>query len=63
MTNVEAYVHYKPDLISADGKISDDSTSEFLRNYMEQFHEFVVRVLKVLPRQRESTPSASAAGS
>lgn len=54
MTSVEAYVQYSPDVISADGRVSDDATAEFLRNYMEQFHEFVVRVLKVLPREREA---------
>ena len=52
MNNVEAYVQFKTGLISADGQVSDDSTADFLRNYMKEFHEFVVRVLTVLPRER-----------
>ena len=52
MNNVEAYIQFKPGLISADGQVSDDSTADFLRNYMREFHELVARVLMVLPRQR-----------
>jgi len=51
MHNVEAYVQFKPGLIGADGQVSDDATANFLRNYMREFHEFVARVLMVLPRQ------------
>jgi chromate reductase, NAD(P)H dehydrogenase (quinone) len=52
MNNIEAYVQFKPGLISADGQISDEATADFLGNYMKEFHEFVVRVLTVLPRER-----------
>jgi chromate reductase len=50
MNTVEAYVQFKPGLITEDGQVTDDKTAEFLRNYMAEFHAFVVRVLTVLPR-------------
>jgi chromate reductase, NAD(P)H dehydrogenase (quinone) len=50
MNTVEAYIQFKPGLISAEGEVTDESTSEFLRNYMTELHGFVVRVLTVLPR-------------
>jgi chromate reductase len=31
--------------------VTDDTTAEFLRNYMSEFHAFIVRVLTVLPRE------------
>ena len=51
MNQVEAYVQFKPGLISADGEGTDAGTQEFLRKYMGEFHAFVVRVLTVLPRE------------
>ncbi|AVR90189.1 NADPH-dependent FMN reductase [Thauera aromatica] len=50
MNTVEAYIQFKPGLISADGQVTDPSTADFLRNYMNEFHAFIVRVLTVLPR-------------
>ena len=50
MNNVEAYIHFKPGLVSADGEVTDEATVEFLRNYMAELHAFIVRVLTVLPR-------------
>jgi chromate reductase len=50
MNTVEAYIHFKPELITPDGEVTNDSTAEFLRNYMSEFHQFVGRVLTVLPR-------------
>ena len=47
---VEAYIQFKPGLITADGEVTDDGTREFLRNYMTEMHAFIVRVLTVLPR-------------
>ena len=41
MNSVEAYVAFKPGLIGADGKVSDDSTADFLRKYMREFLGFV----------------------
>ncbi len=50
MNAPEAYIHFKPGLISDDGHVTDESTEEFLRNYMTELHSFIVRVYMVLPR-------------
>lgn len=50
MNNVEAYIHFKPGLITADGEVTDAGTEKFLRGYMAELHGFIVRVLTVLPR-------------
>lgn len=50
MNTVEAYIQFKPELITADGKVADPDTEKFLRNYMNELHDFVARVLSVLPR-------------
>jgi chromate reductase, NAD(P)H dehydrogenase (quinone) len=50
MNSVEAYIQFKPNLISDDGQVSDESTAKFLRNYMAEFHAFIVKVYTVLPR-------------
>lgn len=51
MNTVEAYVQFKPGLITEDGVVTDESTAEFLSNYMVELHAFIVRVLTVLPRK------------
>ena len=50
MNQVEAYIQFKPGLITAQGEVTDEATQEFLRNYMTELHAFIVRVLTVLPR-------------
>jgi chromate reductase len=50
MNTVEAYIQFKPDLITPEGKVADQGTEKFLRNYMDELHGFVARVLSVLPR-------------
>jgi chromate reductase len=50
MNQVEAYIHFTPDLITSEGEVANEKTAEFLRNYMSEFHVFVERVLTVLPR-------------
>lgn len=50
MNTLEAYIQYKPDMVADDGTVGDDKTREFLRNYMAEFRDFIVRVLTVLPR-------------
>ena len=50
MNTLEAYIHFTPDLITEDGEVTNDSTREFLRNYMAEFHQFVARVYTALPR-------------
>lgn len=50
MNAPEAYIQFKPGLISDDGEVTDDTTAEFLKSYMEEFHGFIGRVYTVLPR-------------
>ena len=50
MNTVEAYIHFTPNLISEDGEVTNDKTREFLRKYMTELHDFIRRVLTVLPR-------------
>lgn len=50
MNQVEAYIQFKPGLITADGEVTDAGTKQFLQNYMNELHTFIVRVLTVLPR-------------
>src|SRR5690554_2708459 len=50
MNAPEAYIHFTPDLISDDGEVANDSTREFLSEYMSEFHRFVARVYTALPR-------------
>jgi chromate reductase len=50
MNQVEAYIQFKPGLITAEGEVTDKSAEKFLRNYMAELHGFIVRVLTVLPR-------------
>lgn len=51
MNAPEAYIQFKDGLISEDGKVSESSTEDFLRKYIEDFHAFIGRVLTVLPRE------------
>ncbi|HTN50689.1 MAG TPA: NADPH-dependent FMN reductase [Burkholderiaceae bacterium] len=50
MNAPEAYIQFKPGLITADGQVTVESTAEFLRNYMAELLAFIVRVYTVLPR-------------
>jgi chromate reductase len=50
MNTVEAYLQFKPGLITESGEVTDASTEEFLRNYLREYHLFIARVLTVLPR-------------
>ena len=50
MNVVEAYIQFTPGLISDDGEVNDETTEEFLRNFMNEFASFITRVLTVLPR-------------
>jgi chromate reductase, NAD(P)H dehydrogenase (quinone) len=50
MNSPEAYVQFKPGMITDEGEVTVEATREFLRKYMAEFHAFVQRVLTVLPR-------------
>ena len=50
MNAPEAYIRFTPGLIIGDGRVTNDSTAEFLRNFMREFYGFIVRVHTALPR-------------
>jgi chromate reductase, NAD(P)H dehydrogenase (quinone) len=50
MNSPEAYIQFKPGLITEDGEVANEDTAEFLRKYMTELHAFIVRVLTVHPR-------------
>ncbi|MGW1810712.1 NADPH-dependent FMN reductase [Streptomyces sp. NPDC002078] len=51
MNAPEAYVRFKPDVFTDDGEVVDEHTERFLRDFMEEFRDHVVRVLTVRPRK------------
>ena len=50
MTAPEAYIQYSPEIFADDGRILDTGTEDFLRTFMSEFHDYMQRVLTVLPR-------------
>jgi chromate reductase len=52
MNSIEAYIQFTPGLITDGGEVTDDNTSQFLQDFLNEFHDFIIRVLTVLPRQR-----------
>jgi chromate reductase len=50
MTSPEAYIHYAPEIFTAEGEVTNEATATFLRDYMTEFRDHIVRVLAVLPR-------------
>ncbi|MBI5708008.1 MAG: NAD(P)H-dependent oxidoreductase [Armatimonadetes bacterium] len=57
MNSPEAYITFTPDLITAEGEVSNPSTEAFLRNFMQEFHDFIVRVTTVLPYEMVECPA------
>ena len=55
MTAPEAYITFKPGLITDDGEVTDDSTADFLSGFMQEFRVHIERVLTVLPRTARPT--------
>ncbi|MFE2749335.1 NADPH-dependent FMN reductase [Streptomyces scopuliridis] len=49
MNAPEAYVKFSPEIFGNDGEVIDSGTEEFLRRFMEEYRDHVVRVLTVLP--------------
>jgi chromate reductase len=56
MNAPEAYVQFKPGLFTDTGEVTDESTAQFLRDFIQSFGDFIARVYMVLPR-----PSATLA--
>jgi chromate reductase len=50
MNAIEAYIQFTPNLISDSGEVNVESTETFLREYMNEFRDFIKRVLTVYPR-------------
>lgn len=50
MNAPEAYIQFKPGLITENGEVTVEATEQFLRRYMEEFSTFIAHVLTVLPR-------------
>jgi len=50
MTAPEAYIHFRPEVYSESGEVTDEETAGFLRGFMEEFRIHVERVLTVIPR-------------
>lgn len=51
MNAPEAYITFTPGMITDDGEVTVKSTENFLRNYMQEFHDHIERVLTVLPNK------------
>jgi len=49
MNALEAYIHFTPGLIDDTGTVTVKETADFLRKYMHEFHQFIVRVKMALP--------------
>jgi chromate reductase len=52
---IEAYIEFTPGLITDDGDVTNDSTKQFLTNYMQEYHAYISRVYTAIPRP---TPQA-----
>jgi chromate reductase, NAD(P)H dehydrogenase (quinone) len=50
MTAPEAYIYFQPEMYAASGEVTDESTADFLRTFMQEFRTHIERVLTVIPR-------------
>ena len=65
MNAIEAYIQFTPGLISDDGKVTVESTEEFLRGFMAEFHAFIVSWTLALSgriKRRRTSARPGAAG-
>jgi hypothetical protein len=49
-TALEAYMQFEKGLITDDGEVTNESTRQFLSEYMSELADFIERVYTVLPR-------------
>ncbi len=54
MSQPEAYVHFTSGLLTDAGDVTDVSTAEFLRRFLEEFRTFIIRALIDVPRLPEA---------
>jgi chromate reductase len=52
MNSPEAYIQFTKGLIDDEGNVSDESTKEFLRKFMQHFQEFLAMVVPCLKPPR-----------
>ena len=50
MNSIEAYIQFEPGLITQDGDVTNESTRDFFKHFMGEFHNFITRVHTVLRR-------------
>ena len=50
MNATEAYIQFKPGLITDDGKVTNGATAKFLKRWIDEFAGFIGRVYTALPR-------------
>ena len=50
MTSPEAYIQFSPERFRDDGEVTDETTAGFLKDFMEEIRDHIVRVVTVLPR-------------
>ncbi len=50
MNSPEAYIQFEKGMIDDEGRVTVESTEKFLREYMQEFCNFIARVYTVLPR-------------
>ena len=50
MNAIEAYIQFEPGLITDEGDVTVESTRDFLRSYMAEFHGYIARGYTALPR-------------
>jgi hypothetical protein len=62
MNAPEAYIRFTPGLITDAGEVTDASVAQFLRDFMEEFRAFIIRVLTVLPRPGPAKVESSSSG-
>ena len=50
MNAIEAYIQFKPGLITDDGAVTVPETEKFLKGWIDEFAAFTERVYTALPR-------------
>lgn len=54
MNTIEAYIQFTPNLVTADGKVTVESTEKFLKNWVEEFADFIARVHVALSHETQA---------
>ncbi len=50
MSAPEAYIQFKPGLITDEGEVTNDTTADFLSKFMQDFRVFISRIHSALPK-------------